>query len=233
MKVCMKMIMCFLVLTCMLTLTACKGSAEQKSTTQTHEKNSKVEPDSSADSDGKKSENSPSDTSKDSANTLTDSKPKPKPQNPPNTSIDPKISNQIKNILEQAKQGKVPNVAFAAHTGDIEEVEKAWGKADKTETAGKGMYATFTSKNVVIGFNKGSQIFDVRSNHPELQTLTLQEIEKVLGKPMSVKVNGNDKIYSYKANDQFELKFVIPNPTGKVDHISVFSPKDSINNMAG
>lgn len=50
---------------------------------------------------------------------------------------------------------------------------------------------------------------------------------------MSIKVNGNDKIYIYKVNDQFELKFVIPSSTGKVDHISVFSPEDSINNMAG
>ncbi|MBC6973084.1 YjgB family protein [Bacillus sp. Xin] len=230
MKACMKLIMCFLVLTCMLALTACKDSDEQKSTTQTPEKNSEVEPDSSADSAEKKNEKPSSDPSKDSGSSSTDSKPKP---NPPNSSIDPKISNQIKNILEQAKQGKVPNVAFAAHTSDIEDVEKVWGKADKTEPAGKGMYSTYKSKKVVIGFNKGSQIFDVRSNHSDLHTITLQDIEKVLGKPMSVKVNGNDKIYIYKVNDQFELKFVIPSSTGKVDHISVFSPGDSINNMAG
>ncbi|MBY0597633.1 YjgB family protein [Bacillus bingmayongensis] len=226
MKTLMKMVTCFLVLICMLALTACKGSDEQKPTTQTPEKTSEVEPDSSPDSAEKKNENSSSDKS-----TTTDSESKP--QNPSNSSIDSKTSSQIKNLLEQAKQGKVPNVSFAAHTGDIEEVEKAWGEADKTEPAGKGMYATYTSQNAVIGFNKGSQIFDVRSNHPELRTLTLQEIEKVLGKPMSTKVNGNDKIYIYKANDQFELKFVIPNSTGKVDHISVFSPEDSINNMAG
>lgn len=85
----------------------------------------------------------------------------------------------------------------------------------------------------MTGFNKGSQIFDVRSNDPELHALTLQAIEKLLGKPMSIKVTGNDKIYIYKANDQFEVKFVIQNSTRKVDHISVFSPEDSINNMAG
>lgn len=226
MKSCKRILILFLSLT-LLALTACKSSDEQKSTTQTPDKNSEVERGSSTDSN----ENSSSDTSKDSANSSPDSKPKP--QTPSNSSIDPKKSNQIKNILEQAKQGKVPNVSFAAHTGDIEEVEKGWGKADKTEPAGKGMYSTYTSKKVVIGFNKGSQIFDIRSNHSELHTLTLQDIEKVLGKPISVKENGNDKIYIYKANDQFELKFIIPNSTGKVDHISVFSPEDSINNMAG
>ena len=40
------------------------------------------------------------------------------------------------------------------------------------------MYATFTNKNIVFGFNKGSQVFDVRSYHAELKLITLQEIEK-------------------------------------------------------
>ncbi|KFM98690.1 DUF4309 domain-containing protein [Bacillus clarus] len=52
-------------------------------------------------------------------------------------------------------------------------------------------------------------------------------------KSASVKVNGNDKIYVYKVSNQFELKFIIPKSTGKVNHISVFSPEDSINKMAG
>ena len=34
-------------------------------------------------------------------------------------------------MFELAKEGKVPNVPFAAHTGDIEEIEKAWGKQIK------------------------------------------------------------------------------------------------------
>lgn len=55
----------------------------------------------------------------------------------------------------------------------------------------------------------------------------------MLGKPSSVKGNGGDKIYVYKVNNQYELKFVIPKSTGNVDHISVFSPEDSINKMAG
>ena len=110
---------------------------------------------------------------------------------------------------------------------------KSVGKANKTEYAGNGMYATFTNKNIVFGFNKGSQVFDVRSYHAELKLITLQEIEKALGKPSSVKENGEDKIYVYKVNNQYELKFVIPKSTGKVDRISVFSPEDSINKMAG
>lgn len=142
-------------------------------------------------------------------------------------------SKQLKELLELAKQGKVPGVEYAAHSGMIDEVEAAWGEPDTRESAGKGMYATYSDKGVVFGFNKGSKIFDVRSSAPNLQTLTLEQIEEVLGKPANSTVNGSDKIYIYQAGEQYELKFVIPDSTGMVDHISVFSAQDSINNMAG
>ncbi|MGO4376576.1 DUF4309 domain-containing protein, partial [Paenibacillus sp. MCAF20] len=45
--------------------------------------------------------------------------------------------------------------------------------------------------------------------------------------------NGSDDIYTYEVNEQYQLKFVVSEKTGKVDHISVFSPQDTKNNMAG
>ncbi|CAM4285599.1 YjgB family protein [Bacillus wiedmannii] len=222
MKVYVKIAMLFLVFTCLLALVACKGTDEKKETNSTSE-NSKNEQNNSSE---EKKEPEAKSNNEGSAKPKTDSSTK-------DTVINQKSIDHIKDLFELAKEGKVPNVPFAAHTGDIEEIEKAWGKADKTEQAGNGMYATFTNKNVSFGFNKGSQVFDVRSYHAELKSITLQDIEKALGKPTSVKVNGGDKIYVYKVNNQFELKFIIPKSTGKVNHISVFSPEDSINKMAG
>ncbi|MCU5097181.1 YjgB family protein [Bacillus wiedmannii] len=222
MKVYVKIAMLFLAFTCLLTLVACKGTDEKKETNPTSE-NSKNEQNNSSE---EKKEPEAKSNNEGSAKPKTDSSTK-------DTVINQKSINHIKDLFELAKEGKVPNVPFAAHTGDIEEIEKAWGKADKTEQAGNGMYATFTNKNVSFGFNKGSQVFDVRSYHAELKSITLQDIEKALGKPTSVMVNGEDKIYVYKVNNQFELKFIIPKSTGKVNHISVFSPEDSINKMAG
>ncbi|HEY4431107.1 MAG TPA: YjgB family protein [Paenibacillus sp.] len=159
---------------------------------------------------------SPTETDKDTANTGSQSSDK-----------------QLKELLELAKKGKVPGVEYAAHTGLIDEVEADWGKPDKQDSAGKGIYATYTDKQIVFGFNKGSLIFDVRSSDDALQKLTLKQIEGTLGKPDDTKVNGEDKIYTYQANDQYQLKFIIPSSTGTVDHISVFSEQDSFNNMAG
>ncbi|BCG57754.1 YjgB family protein [Paenibacillus sp. URB8-2] len=140
---------------------------------------------------------------------------------------------QLQELLELAKQGKAPGIPFAAHTDLIDDVKKTWGEPDKEEGAGKGIYATYSVRHAVIGFNKGSLIFDVRSSAAELRQLTLQQIEDALGKPDDTKTSGNDSIYIYKAGTQYQLKFVIPKSKGKVDHISVFSEQDSINNMAG
>jgi hypothetical protein len=140
---------------------------------------------------------------------------------------------QLEELLQLAKQGKVPGVEYAAHSGLIDDVEAAWGEPDTKESAGKGIYSTYSAKHVVFGFNKGDQIFDVRSSSADLQQLTLKEIEQALGKPDNTTVNGSDKIYVYQAGEQYQLKFIIPDSSGTVDHISVFSEQDSINNMAG
>ncbi|WNS41129.1 YjgB family protein [Paenibacillus sp. MMS20-IR301] len=140
---------------------------------------------------------------------------------------------QLKELLELAKQGKVPGVEYAAHSGLIDDVEAAWGEPDTKEAAGKGIYSTYAAKAVVFGFNKGSRVFDVRSSAAGLHKLTLKQIEAALGEPDHTAVNGKDEIYIYQAGEQYQLKFVIPDATGTVDHISVFSEQDSINNMAG
>ncbi|MGG1779839.1 YjgB family protein, partial [Bacillus paranthracis] len=191
MRVYVKIGMLFLAFTCIFALVACKGTDEKKETDPTTE-NSKNEQNNTSEEKKEPDEKS---------NKAGSTKPKIDPSTK-DTVINQKSINHVKELFELAKEGKVPNVPFAAHTGDIEEIEKAWGKADKTEQAGNGMYATFTNKNVSFGFNKGSQVFDVRSYHAELKSITFQEIEKALGKPAAVKVNGEDKIYVYKVNNQ-------------------------------
>jgi PBP1b-binding outer membrane lipoprotein LpoB len=167
-----------------------------------------------------------SSTPEPTANPVENVKPSPSAANS-NTA-----SKQIKDMLELAKSGKIDGITFAAKTSLIDDVEKSWGKADKKEAAGSGFYATYAKKNADFGYNKGSQIFDIRSSDPKLKTITLSQIEQALGKPTDTKMNGDDTIYIYKASDVFQLKFIIPKSTGKVDHISVFDEKDSVNNMA-
>lgn len=149
------------------------------------------------------------------------------------TKISAEVAAQVKALMKLAKEGKAPGIPYVAHDSLIDDVQKDWGKADSTDSAGKGIYAVYGKHHAAFGYNKGSQIFDIRSSDAKLQKLTLLQIEQTLGKPSSTTKNGDDTIYVYEAGKEFQLKFVIPKSTGKVDHISVFSKTGSFNNMAG
>ncbi|QAY68280.1 DUF4309 domain-containing protein [Paenibacillus protaetiae] len=139
----------------------------------------------------------------------------------------------LETIEAAAKEGKVPGCNYAAHIALYDDIEKEWGKADKNDTAGKGIYAVYENKGITFGYNKGMLVFDVRSYAPELKLLTLKQIEGALGQADEKTTSGDDQIYTYNVNKQYQLKFAIPESTGKVDHISVYSPEDAKNLMAG
>ncbi|MED1372282.1 hypothetical protein P4U91_25700, partial [Bacillus paranthracis] len=103
MKVYVKIALLFLTFTCIFTLAACKGTDEKKEANPTSE-NSKNEQNTS--SEGKKGPEVKSNTDSNSKDTV----------------INQKSINHVKNLFELAKEGKVPNVPFGAHTGDIEEI---------------------------------------------------------------------------------------------------------------
>ncbi|MDP4107816.1 MAG: YjgB family protein [Bacillota bacterium] len=142
-------------------------------------------------------------------------------------------------MMSMAKQGKIISSDFAVKTTNIDEVEKAWGKADKTDlvTAAKGQYSTYSKYNVVFGFNKGGQIFEARSNSNQLKGITLAAAKEVLGTPAyDAKVNGQEVI-GYLASSAFKLELVFPQPTNSkpnpvIDHYNVFYPKGTVNSMA-
>ncbi|MFD2329038.1 YjgB family protein [Cohnella sp. GCM10020058] len=149
------------------------------------------------------------------------------------TKVSAEVAAQLKELMKLAKEGKAPGISYVAHDSLIDDVKKDWGKPDSDDMAGKGFYAVYSKHHAAFGYNKGSQLFDIRSSDAKLQKLTLLQIEQTLGKPSSTSKNGDDTIYVYETGNEFQLKFVIPKSTGKVDHISVFSKTGSRNNMAG
>lgn len=153
--------------------------------------------------------------------------------------IDNSQKKVLSNILQLAKQGKVINCEFPVNTTVIESVEKKWGQPDKTDwiPAAKGNYSTFLKKNVVFGFNKGSQIFEVRSLDKSLNKISRSMINDFFGPPAyDVIVNG-EEIIGYIASQDYKILFVFPKAlaNGKsqfLDHYSVLYPRGTLNNMA-
>jgi hypothetical protein len=142
-------------------------------------------------------------------------------------------------MMSMAKQGKIISSDFAVKTTNIDEVEKVWGKADKTDfvAAAKGQYNTYSKYKVVIGFNKGGQIFEARSNSNQLMGITLAEAKEVLGTPAHDAMVNGQEIIGYRANSSFKLELVFPQPTNSkpnpvIDHYNVLYPEGTVNSMA-
>ena len=104
----------------------------------------------------------------------------------------------ILQIMELAKQGRVIGCNYVAGKTVFDDVEKEWGKADKSDyvAEAKGTYATYSSKGYVFGINKGSQVFEIRKIS-NLENITLSQVKEVLGNP--------DKILDYPGQDILDI----------------------------
>ncbi|KAF9137606.1 hypothetical protein BGX30_010089 [Mortierella sp. GBA39] len=149
---------------------------------------------------------------------------------------------QIKDIATLAKKGRVKGADFVSGKTTIEDVHAAWGEPDRpwqptdryaydySPGAGRGSYA--------FGIGQGEVVYDIRyfgsgtDKSTDLSKISFQEIENTLGKPSSVKTSGSDDVLTYKEGD-YELKFVGPHATKRLDHISVYSPKAARSTMGG
>lgn len=145
----------------------------------------------------------------------------------------------IASITTLAQQGKIINCEFPVKTTTIDDVEKKWGPADTTTyvAAAKGTYSAFAKYNVAFGWNKGMQIFEVRSFDSSLKNITLADIKLNLGPPAyDVRSNGQE-IIGYYAGTEYRLLLVWAqttdiNPNPNLDHYSVLYPAGTINSMA-
>ena len=154
--------------------------------------------------------------------------------------IDKSQKEVLSDILKLAKEGKIINCKFPVKTTVIENVEKEWGQPDKTDwvAAAKGTYATYLKKNIVFGFNKGSQIFEIRSLSKDLNKISLSMIKNFWGTPAYNVKTKSEEIIGYTAGQNYKLLFVFPRtPVNGTDqfmvHYSVLYPKGTVNNMSG
>lgn len=143
----------------------------------------------------------------------------------------------IDKVVSLAGQGKVINSDAVAGKTTIDDVKKVLGEPQKQDyvASAKGTYATYTNNNVTFGFNKGSQIFEIRSYN--IKTLTLEEIEGVMGKPAYDKTFNGQKIIGYVVNPSYKIEFVFKqvtkdNPNPALDHYNVLYPRGTVNYMA-
>ncbi|SFG11136.1 protein of unknown function [Desulfotomaculum arcticum] len=146
------------------------------------------------------------------------------------------LLNEIKQL---ARQGQVINCEFPVETTVIETVTEKWGEPDKEEyiPAAKGRYATYAEHNLVLGINKGSQIFDVRSYDNRVKQVTMSKVKDVLGAPDNTHHYDTEDMLVYNVGEKYQLLFMFPkatqqNPDPQLDHYNVFYPRGTVNMMA-
>lgn len=143
----------------------------------------------------------------------------------------------IDSILELAQVGKVKGSEFAAKSSLIDQVKAAWGQPDQENPAGDGIYATYSDRAVTFGYNKGNQIYDVRSYDKDLQLITLSQVKSKMGQATTDNIVQQEEILTYELNEQFQLKFIFTLPEQEqgdavLDHIAVISNQAATNLMA-
>ena len=145
----------------------------------------------------------------------------------------------LTNIKKLAHQGRVINSEFSVKTTVMDDIEKKLGKPDKTDwvPAAKGTYSTYSKYKLAFGFNKGSQIFEVRSFDSSLNKIPLSMVKEVYGTPEYDVKNNGEEIIGYTAGQEYKILLVFPK-TAKgsndplLEHYSVLYPKGTVNIMA-
>ncbi|WP_088040562.1 beta-N-acetylhexosaminidase [Bacillus sp. EAC] len=142
----------------------------------------------------------------------------------------------LMNIATKAKDGKIINAQFNVLNTNIEAIRKKWGKEASSSyvAAAKGTFSTYPKRYVVIGYEKGHKIFELRSFDPHLKELSINDIKYYFGSPSSeYSTSNNEKIITYSIGSNL-LKFVFPlkNQNIKLDHYSIYNPEIAKNNMS-
>lgn len=147
------------------------------------------------------------------------------------------IVNVVKSIDAAAMKGQLVGLPYVSGKSTVDEIETAWGQPTSQTSAGAGIYASFSAHNAAFGFNKGEQLFDLRSYAPNLHPITVASVEQVLGRPGAIHYYGEQTILMYPAGPNYQLQWVFDAPTAgsttpHLDHISVFSPQATVDSMA-
>ncbi|GHH97350.1 polysaccharide deacetylase family protein [Neobacillus kokaensis] len=135
----------------------------------------------------------------------------------------------LQNMMKLAQAGTVPGCPFNVLNSTIDQAKAEWGEPDQVDQAGLGFYATYEKRNIVLGYNKAGEIFDVRSYADNLKDLTDKMVEKEFGQPAEKRNNTNENIYVYPISQDIQLKIIIPKSAPIIDHYSIYNP----NRVAG
>ncbi|MBN6189010.1 DUF4309 domain-containing protein [Aneurinibacillus sp. BA2021] len=137
---------------------------------------------------------------------LADS-PKHTPQTQKQT-IDRQTTKTIQNIIQLAKQGKLPNVPFQIGAPKST-IIKQWGIPESgAEEAKSNKYSFLDYNKKHTSFEANEKLLRIDLKDPTLnKKVTMSKLKQVVGKPVAVEGSANTKYLTYKAGS-YTIQFV-------------------------
>lgn len=128
----------------------------------------------------------------------------------------------LKSIRHLAEEGGILNCDMTVQDSTIDDFVDEYGHYDRSNyvASAKGNYATFSHHNIVVGFGRGDQVFELRSYSKRLEGITESELKDQWGEPdHSTKSNGQ-RMLSYDLGD-YNCKFVFDDGGESLNHYNV------------
>lgn len=152
---------------------------------------------------------------------------------------DEAIEKLIADLKEKAENGKAIGSDFALKQV-IEDVINTYGEPSEQpewHAQGKGIFISFADRQLEFGYNKGSEIFEIKSRVDAVKQIRYTDLIASLGEPDYLDDQGSVKTLGYIVNDEYKLLFVLTTSPlspeeSAVTEYSVFYPAATVNLMA-
>lgn len=156
-----------------------------------------------------------------------------------NAQSNEEIAKLIIDLKTKAENGKVIGSDFALKQV-IEDVINTYGEPSEQpewNAKGKGIFIRFEKLNLQFGYNKGSEIFEIKSVDETVKQIRYTDLIETLGEPDYLDEQGTVKTLGYIINDEYKLLFVLSTSPlspeeSAVTEYSVFYPAATVNLMA-
>lgn len=152
---------------------------------------------------------------------------------------DEEIAKLLTDLKAQAENGKVLGSDFAVKQV-IEDVINTYGEPSEQpewNAKGKGIFIRFEDRHIQFGYNKGSEIFEIKSKVEAIKKIGYTDLIETLGEPDYLDDQGNVKTLGYVVSDEYKLLFSLSTSPlspeeSTVTEYSVFYPAATVNLMA-
>ena len=140
----------------------------------------------------------------------------------------------LKSIKHLAEEGGILNCDFTVEDSLISDMISEYGHPDRDNyvSSAKGNYATFSRDNIVAGYNKGEQVFELRSYSKRLHIINKDDLLEEWGRPDHSTKSGSETMESYVLNHKYNIKFVFES-NDILNHYNVIWLDGTEDSMAG